>query len=134
MLDLVRKDYEKFFELDVLNMKIEILKNEVNKEFLKEFAKEQFGNMVKAVVDIEKEIVAIGGEWHADAEQVLVAQGSKSDNLWGINLYPEAADNYFIEFVSLINIKPSQNNRSQEIESEEIKNKIKAIIKKWIKD
>jgi hypothetical protein len=56
------------------------------KEF-KDMATDMFGNLVKAVVDVEKEIIAIDGELHADEEALLLKNGSRQENLWGINIY-----------------------------------------------
>ena len=71
---------------------------------LREIAKNQFGDFVKAVVDIQRDIMAIGGELHADEEALLIEQGSSQENLWGINLYPEKTEEEWLEFNSLINI------------------------------
>jgi len=68
-------------------MKIIDTKISINK--LKKMANKMFGNLVKAVVDIEKEVVAIDGELHSDEEALLLEKGSKQENLWGINIYPE---------------------------------------------
>lgn len=100
---------------------------------LKEMSDRMFGNLVKAVVDIEKGIMAVDAELHADEEALLLENGSKQENLWGINIYPEffgQAD--FIEFDSIINLRPSQNNRSRGVESSEIKEKILKIASKLI--
>ncbi|MBM4325398.1 MAG: hypothetical protein FJ115_17750 [Deltaproteobacteria bacterium] len=94
---------------------------------------EGFGDMVKAVVDVEKKIMAVGGELHSDEEAVLLSSGSKQENLWGINLYPKKKDEEFIEFDSVINLKPSQGNRSRGIKSPKIQKKIKEIVGKLIK-
>lgn len=80
---------------------------------LKDVAKHLFGNLVKAVVDIEKEHMAIDGELHADEEALLLKSGSKQQNLWGINLYPELYGHDFIEFGSMINLRPSIGNNSR---------------------
>ena len=87
--------------------------------------------MVKGVVDIEKELLAIDAELHADLEQYLLENGSSQEYLWGINLYPDE-DEDFIEFDSMINIRPRQNNRSRSVESPEIRQKITEIVSKWI--
>ena len=79
-------------------------------------AREQFGDMVKAVVDVEQGIMAIGGELHADEEAVLLDQGSRQADLWGINLYPDAAAVRALEFDSMINVRPAQGNRSRSVE------------------
>jgi hypothetical protein len=103
-------------------------KNKLSRAKLQNLAENWFGEMVKAVVDIEEGILAVGGEWHADAESLLISNGSKLENLWGFNLYPfENAENLIV-FDSLINIRPRQNNRSMTILDENIKNSIKKII------
>ena len=84
--------------------------------------------MVKGVVDITKKIMALGGELHADEEAVLVEQGSEQKNLWGINLYPGKEGGDFIEFDSVINIRPSVGNRSRGVEDTGIQKKIIDII------
>ena len=87
---------------------IKIIESKINLSQLKEIAQETFGDMVKAVVDVEKEIMAIGGEMHFDEEQVLLQNGSRQENLWGINLYVELTGADFIEYDSMINISTSQ--------------------------
>lgn len=99
---------------------------------LREIAKTIFGDMVKGVIDIEKEIIAIDAELHSDLEAFLLENGSRQDNLWGVNFYPEIDDDDFLEFDSMINIRPSQNNRSRGVDSEEIRVKITEIVKKRI--
>src|SRR3989344_40079 len=113
-------------------MSIKIIKNAIPKSELKEIAKDQFGDFVKAVVDIDQEIMAIGGELHADEEALLLEQGSEQKNLWGINIYPEKPEDELIEFDSMINVRPSQNNRSRSIESLELQRKIKDIVNRLI--
>lgn len=99
---------------------------------LKDMAKNMYGNFVKAVVDVEKEIMAVDAELHADEEKILLEQGSKQADLWGINLYPEMTGEDFIEFDSMINLRPSQGNRSRGIDSIETQEKIKIIVSKLI--
>jgi hypothetical protein len=99
---------------------------------IEEMAKKMFGNLIKAVVDVEKEIMAIDGELHSDEQALLIEKGSKPANLWGINIYPQKAGKDFIEFDSVINIRPSQQNRSWEIEDKEIKKKIFKIVNQLI--
>lgn len=96
-------------------------------------AKGMFGNLVKAVVDIKKEIMAVGGELHADEEVILSEQGSKIENTWGINLYPDIQDENWIEFDSMINLKPSLGNRTRGVENEEVRKKIIDIVNKLVK-
>lgn len=89
---------------------------------LAEMAKKMFGNLVKAVVDVEKGIMAVDGELHADEQALLLEKGSKQQNIWGINIYPDKIDSDFIEFDSVINIRPSQQNRSRGVENLKQKN------------
>lgn len=104
----------------------------ITKEKLKEIANQRFGDMVKAVVDTEKEIMALGADLHADEESYLLEQNSKQPNLWGINLYPDLDAPDFIEFDSMINVRPHQNNRSRDIEDPQIRTKIELVVKKLI--
>lgn len=113
-------------------MNIQIIKDPISKSVLSEIAKSQFGNLVKAVVDVEKGVIAIGGELHTDEEAVLLDDGSRQEHLWGINLYPEETGEKFIEFDSMINVRPSSGNRSRGVESEDIREKIKVIVSKFI--
>jgi len=114
-------------------MEIKIVKDPINKKELFDIAKKQFGDLVKAVVDVEQLIMAIGGELHADEEVALIEQeGSSRENTWGINLYPEKQEKEWIEFDSIINIKPSSGNRSREVENLEIRKKIKSVVKKLV--
>ena len=104
----------------------------ISKNELGELAKERFGDMVKAVVDIELKIMVVGGELHADEEAILLEKGSKQENLWGINIYVDKPDNERIEFDSMINIRPRQNNRSRDVLDPAIRNKITIIINSLI--
>lgn len=110
------------------SMEIKIIKEPIAKKDLLEVAKNQFGDFVKAVVDIEKEIIALGGELHADAEALLIESGSQQKNLWGINLYPEKTEDEFVEFNSMINLKPSQGNHSRGVDNANIQERIREIV------
>jgi len=110
-------------------MDIKIITDKVTQSELLQMAKDGFGDMVKAVVDVEKKIIAVGGELHADAEAILLENGSKQENLWGINIYPEKAATERIEFTSLINIRPSVGNRSMDIQDENVRQIIKQTAK-----
>ncbi|MDP3900098.1 MAG: DUF5674 family protein [bacterium] len=114
-------------------MEIKIVKAQISLAEVKKMAAESFGDMVKAVVDIEKEIMAVGGEMHADAEALLLADGSKQSDLWGINIYPDLPSDERIEYESLINIRLQQQNKSMSVENEKIREKIKIIVDKLIK-
>ena len=83
-----------------------------------------FGDMVKAVVDIAQKKIGVDAELHADIEQALLAQGSSQYDLWGINLYPEMDGEDFIEFNSMINIRPGQGNRSLDVQDADTRQRI----------
>ncbi len=96
---------------------------------LKEMAEKMFGNLVKADVDIAKKILIVDMEMHVDGEQQLLEEGSEQQNLWGINLKPEFfGTDKFIEFDSMINIRPRQNNFSRDINDESVRKQIREII------
>ena len=95
-------------------------------------AAELFGNMVKAVVDVEKELLAVDAELHSDLEALLLENGSRQKNLWGINFYPEMKGDDFVEFDSMINMRPSQGNRSRYVDNPEMRKKIMEIVAKRV--
>ncbi len=105
-----------------------IITDKVDRAYLKKIAEERFGDMVKAVVDCERKIMAIGGELHADEEQLLLEDGSQQENLWGINLYPDDPSDNWLEFDSMINLRPSQNNRSRGIDDPKRQDVIKNVV------
>ncbi len=110
-------------------MEIRIIEEKIGKEELRKIAEENYGDMTKAVVDIEKEIIAIGGEFHSDASVVLVEkEGSNQEDVWGFNIYPDEPKENRLEYDSLVNIKPKQGNRDVIIGSEEIRERIKKIV------
>jgi hypothetical protein len=111
---------------------MEIIKIPTSKEKLIKMAERFSGGLVKAVVDIEKEILAIDAPMHADLEKVLLENGSFQDNLWGINLYPDLSGEDFIEYDSMINVRPRLNNFSRGVESKELQAKIVTIVEKLI--
>ncbi len=111
---------------------MKIVNQKVSIKELKKMAEQMFGNLVKAVVDIEKEIMAINGELHADEEALLLQNGSKQKNLWGINIYPKIGENDRIEFDSMINVRPSLKNLSQGVDNPKTQEKIIRIVNKLI--
>jgi hypothetical protein len=112
---------------------MQIIKNSITLGELEELAQRMFGNFVKAVVDTEKKIMAVDAELHADLEAFLLENGSEQKNLWGINIYPKIEGEELIEFDSMINIRPSQNNRSRSVEDSEKRKKIIEIVDGLIK-
>ena len=91
-----------------------------------------FKNMIKAVVDIKREVIALDGELHADLEGLLIEAGSKQEDVWGINLYLRKSPRERIEYTALINIRPSQDSCSMEVESAKVRNKIEKIVNRLI--
>jgi hypothetical protein len=113
---------------------MELISRKITIKELHTMADNLFGNLVKAVVDVQREIIAVDAELHADEESLLLENGSRQEDLWGINLYPEFDRNSedFIEFDSMINLRPSQNNRSRGVDDPAIREKIKEIVYRWI--
>ncbi len=96
-------------------------------------AEGRFGNLVKAVVDVERKIMALDGELHADEEALLLENGSRQENLWGVNIYPELEGPERIEFDSVINIRPSQGNRSRGVDAKETREEVALVVSKLVK-
>ncbi len=105
-----------------------LIEKSITIDQLKEIANKRYGDLIKAVVDVDKKIMAIGGEMHADEEKFLLEYGSLQDNLWGINIYPGFDKENRIEFDSVINIRSRQNNRSRSVENEEMRKLIIEIV------
>ncbi len=95
---------------------------------LKSTLGKHFTDMIKGVVDVEKNILAIDAELHADLEALLIREGSRQRDLWGINLYPDVQGDDFVEFDSMINMRPSQGNRSRGVESPQIQKTIRDVV------
>lgn len=95
-----------------------IIGTPIDMQRLVEMADASFGDMVKAVVDINRKLLALGGGLHADEEAALLEHGSAQQDLWGINIYPEKPTSDWVEFDSMINIRPRMGNRSRGVEDE----------------
>lgn len=113
---------------------MKIVDTSITLDELKTMAGDRFGDLVKAVVDVATGVMAIDGELHADEEAMLLEKGSRQTDLWGINVYPELAGNDRIEFDSIINIRPSQGNRSRGVDDPAIKEKIFQIVARLVKE
>lgn len=111
---------------------MKIVEETIGLNELKEMSSKMFGNLVKAVVDIKEEILIVDAELHSDQEAYLLNLGSKQENLWGINIYPDLNRDERVEFDSMINLRPSQNNNSRGVEDEDIRKKILEIVNKKI--
>ena len=105
-----------------------IIVSKISIQKLQEMSYHFFEEMVKGVIDIKKCVLAIDAELHADLESLLLNEGSQQEDLWGINLYPFLNNEDFLEFDSMINIRPSQNNRSRSVENVEVQHEIRKII------
>jgi hypothetical protein len=86
-----------------------------------------FEDMVKYVVDVARGKAAVGGEMHADAEQLLLEDGSRQTDLWGANYYPGRGRDGCVEYTSLINIRPAQGNRSMEIQDAATRERVREL-------
>ncbi len=113
-------------------MEIKIIRSKINSAELKRIVKDNYGDMVKGVCDIKRKLIALGGELHADAEAVLIEDGSISQDLWGFNIYPEKPKEECIEFTSLINIKPTLGNKSIEIKDLKIQEQIQLVVSLFV--
>ena len=109
---------------------IVIIDGDISREELKKHLLED--TLVKAVVDVDLGIMAVGGEMHADEEQVLLEKNSKQENLWGINLYPDKEDESWIEFDSMINLRPMHDNRTRGVDNPERQEKIRLVVTKLV--
>jgi hypothetical protein len=100
---------------------------------LRQMAERTFGDMVKGVVDVERDLLALDADMYSDLEALLLQDGSRQEDLWGINLYPDWGPEEFVEFDSLINIKPSVGNRSRGVENESTRREIVRVVRERIK-
>jgi hypothetical protein len=112
---------------------MKILDGQITVDELKRIALDTFGDLVKAVVDVRRRLVAVDAELHSDLEALLIENGSKQHDLWGINFYPDLEGEDFIEFDSMINMRPSQGNLSRGVDDEVIRKEIIKIVAQWVK-
>lgn len=110
---------------------MKLVDKQINIEELKKMS-EVFHGLVKGVVDIKKRVMVIDAAMHADLEKYLLDRRSKQDDLWGINLYPDQKSEDFIEFDSMINIRPRINNFSRGVEDEKNRKQIIDIVNKLV--
>lgn len=105
----------------------------ISVEELRQMSKNMFGGIVKAVVDIEKEIMIVDADLSADQEQVLLEEGFEQKNLWGINFHPEKfGSEQFVEFDSMINLRPSWGNLSRGVDDPELQKRIMSTVSKLV--
>lgn len=111
---------------------MQIIKDKISLEELKKIAEKSYSGFVKSVVDIERSIMAVDAGMHADLEKFLLEDGSKQQDLWGINIHPEIEGAGRIEFDSMINLRPWQNNRTRGVDDLETQKKIIETVNKLI--
>jgi hypothetical protein len=109
-------------------MRIVDSSNPIKLDELSKMAEDMFGDLVKAAVDVARGMMAVDAELHADEEALLIAHGSDQTDLWGINLYPGLEGDGFVEFDSMINLRPSRGNRSRGVEDSAIRERIRRIV------
>ncbi len=112
----------------------QVIRHAISRADLATIATPQFGDMVKAVVDVARGVMAIGAELHSDEEAALLEDGSRQPNVWGIKLYPGEVGEGFIEFDSMINIRPAQGNRSRGVEDEGLRSRIRSVVATLVSD
>ena len=110
-----------------------LISEPVTRKELREAGEELYGDMVKAVVDIERQLMVVGAELHSDEEAFLLERESRQENLWGINLYTTRNLPEMVEFDSMINIRPRQNNRSRGVEDPALQGRIVEIVRKLVR-
>ncbi len=110
-----------------MHSQIVLLTKKIDPSLLSDLTAQIFNSFVKVVADVDREILAVGGEMHADAEQLLLEDGSKQSNLWGANFYPYEPKESRLEFTSFINIRPRDGNTSMIVEDEATQTKIKVM-------
>jgi|SRR6185437_10408912 len=115
-----------------LQMGTSLITEPISTQQLREVGEELYGDMVKAVVDVERGIMVVGAELHADEEAFLLERNSVQENLWGINLYTNRTMPEMVEFDSMINIRPRQNNRSRGVEDSATRQRIIGIVRKLV--
>ncbi|MCL5071447.1 MAG: DUF5674 family protein [Actinobacteria bacterium] len=113
---------------------MKIITKKIKLSELREMTAMMLGNLIKAVVDIKKEIMVVDAELHSDEEALLIKEGSKQQDIWGINIYPDLPADQRIEFDSMINLRPRLGNRTRGIEDPEIRYKIKLIVNRLIEE
>jgi len=109
-------------------MKIHILRNRATPEQIREML-EALEVYIKLAVDVERGVLAGGGEYHADCEEILLEDGSLQAHIWGADWHPESKA---VEFGALINIRPQQGNRGMEIEDPKLRARIETILRNWL--
>ena len=93
----------------------------------------RFRDFVRGVVDLQRGVMLIDADMHADQESALLAVGSRRRDLWGINLYPDVEGAEWLEFDSMINLRPSFGNRSRGVDDAATREGIAALVSTLVK-
>lgn len=117
-----------------LSYEIVLIDEPITRKEVEAISQKSYGEMVKGVVDLQKGIMAIGSELHADEEEFLLDRGSRQSDLWGINIFRDLPREKWIVFDSMINLRPSQGNRSRSVEDEGIRAQISELVDRLITD
>ncbi len=113
-------------------MDIRIIREQISHDVLEELMRSHYRTFVKGVADIERGVIALGGDWHMDANTLLIGDGSEQKNLWGFNIYPGKTGEEAIEYESLINIRPAQGNRTREIADASIRDAVRSLVSTFV--
>lgn len=113
---------------------VQLVHDTIRRSELASLAERQFGDMVKAVVDVARGTMAVGGELHADEEALLLDEGSRQQDLWGINLYPVETGDAWIEFDSMINVRPAAGNPSRSVLDVALQERIRQVVASRVSD
>ena len=110
------------------------MRSPTNRGALAATAAAGFGDMVKAVVDVGRSVMAVGGELHSDEEAALLDDGARQSDLWGINLFPGEAGDTWLEFDSMINVRPAQGNRTRGVDESGTREAIRRVVRALVTD
>ncbi len=105
-----------------------VITKRIAPEKLASFLGRPYDDMVKFVVDIERRMIALGGEMHADAEAELLDRESRQESLWGGNYYPGRGEVECLQYTSMINIRPSQKNVTMAVQDPKVREAMRAIV------
>jgi hypothetical protein len=100
---------------------------------LRELVPGRFRDFTKGVVDLRRGVMLLDADMHADQEAVLLAEGSHQRDLWGINLYPQIDGADWLEFDSMINLRPSFGNRSRGVDDAATREAISTLVSAMVR-
>ena len=108
---------------------MQIVAGQITVAALATMAEATFGDLVKAAVDVSRGLLAVDAGMHSDLEALLLDAGSRQGDIWGINLYPgEFGTAGFLEFDSMINLRPSQGNWTRSVDDPEVRASIEELV------